>query len=323
MPKPKCLVIAPFSFFPPDAGGKLVINNNLGALSQHFEVHIALPRPWEPAQIEGLRQLQAEFTVYPINVLWVPATVSIWTRIMRFLDNAFNILILNKIADFERDFYQDPAVKRLISDDFAFIQVEHSFFYHPELRKRNGALVINMHNFEKEYYWQCAVSHLMRGHIIRSIAHFVRMVQVQRLEKLALEDADLILSLTARDANLAQKHLGLKKTIVELGTGLDLNNFPRMERAATEAGQEAVLCFVGSMDNPQNEDAAVFFIEKIMPHLAAADKNFHFIIAGRSPSASLKKIARNAPVKTTVTGSVPDTRVPLSKSDIFVNPIRF
>ncbi len=85
------------------------------------------------------------------------------------------------------------------------------------------------------------------------------------------------------------------------------------------AGPGPHLVFTGKMDFRPNVDAALWFADKVMPHLQAAGVDAHFWVVGRNPHARLDALAGRSDV--TITGAVADVRPYIVQSDVYVVPL--
>jgi len=78
--------------------------------------------------------------------------------------------------------------------------------------------------------------------------------------------------------------------------------------------------FSGSMDYFPNVDAALYFYHEIFPLVRRDHREIKFVIAGRSPHASIRKLAADPAVR--ITGSVFDIRPYLCGASAAVAPMR-
>jgi len=83
--------------------------------------------------------------------------------------------------------------------------------------------------------------------------------------------------------------------------------------------KEYDLLFVGNMEYPPNEDAALFIINELLPLLKINFINIKLCIAGSSPS---KKLLRYNSDEIKITGWVDDIKVLYQHSKIFIAPMR-
>ena len=78
------------------------------------------------------------------------------------------------------------------------------------------------------------------------------------------------------------------------------------------------LIFSGSMSFPPNHQAALWFIQRVMPTLEQARSEVQFVVAGQEPGNELCAAARRNVI---VTGLVPDLGLEIAKSDLYVAPL--
>jgi glycosyltransferase involved in cell wall biosynthesis len=78
--------------------------------------------------------------------------------------------------------------------------------------------------------------------------------------------------------------------------------------------------FTGTMDYLPNIDAVQFFCREVFPLVRSRVPAARFVIAGRNPSADVKRLAMDPAIR--VTGSVPDIRPYLRGAAVAVAPMR-
>ena len=84
---------------------------------------------------------------------------------------------------------------------------------------------------------------------------------------------------------------------------------------------ENTLVFTGSMDWLPNDDAITYFCKEILPLIWGINSSVKLCVVGKSPSAAVKNLAVND-TRVTVTGRVEDVRPYISRSKIFIVPLR-
>lgn len=85
---------------------------------------------------------------------------------------------------------------------------------------------------------------------------------------------------------------------------------------------DKTIIFTGVMDYAPNDDAALYLLTKIVPHLQRAIPDLEVLIVGRDPSERLKILARAIP-GVHVTGFVEDMRPWLERAAVCVAPVRY
>ncbi len=82
-----------------------------------------------------------------------------------------------------------------------------------------------------------------------------------------------------------------------------------------------IIVFTAAMDYFPNVDGALFFCQEILPRVHHVIPDAQFLIVGRNPEDSLRKMAKQIP-QVQVTGTVPDVRPYLSEAMAAVAPLR-
>jgi glycosyltransferase involved in cell wall biosynthesis len=150
----------------------------------------------------------------------------------------------------------------------------------------------------------------------RKVLLLLESLSIKRMEKTALEFAKVSVVISEADCKELPYDSASDKAAV-IPNGVDLDYF-----SAVSSDREAYkLVFTGAMDYQPNEDAALFFINQILPKLLVEQPKFQFWVVGRNPSATLR--ACNNGKSIFVTGTVPDIRLFVCSAAIFVSPLRF
>jgi glycosyltransferase involved in cell wall biosynthesis len=87
------------------------------------------------------------------------------------------------------------------------------------------------------------------------------------------------------------------------------------ERVPKIAGR---LIFTGTMSFPPNHQAAMWFIQRVMPSVEQARGDVRFVVVGQNPCDELRAAARQNVI---VTGLVPDLRQEIASSQLYVAPL--
>lgn len=103
-----------------------------------------------------------------------------------------------------------------------------------------------------------------------------------------------------------------------VGNGVDLEYYAAMPPHDATGAFGCI--FVGAMDYPPNIDAAVWFAREVWPQIGRRFKQARFLIVGRNPSKSVRKLATIPGVE--VTGTVADVRPWYAESAVAVAPLR-
>ena len=87
-----------------------------------------------------------------------------------------------------------------------------------------------------------------------------------------------------------------------------------------EAEEDATLIYTGSMDWFPNEDAAIYFIDEILPTIQKKRPNLKFYVVGQFPSERLKRYGNRPGV--VITGRVDDVKPYIARATVYVVPLR-
>ena len=137
-----------------------------------------------------------------------------------------------------------------------------------------------------------------------------------RLERRYLQLADHVLTVSETDRHFFARFIHPAKITV-IPTGVDVNYF----QPSAETEKPNSLVFTGAMDWLANEDAIIYFAERILPLVRRQVSEASLWIVGRRPSRKVKALqARFSGVY--VTGKVEDIRPYVQQASVFVVPLR-
>ncbi len=126
---------------------------------------------------------------------------------------------------------------------------------------------------------------------------------------------DATILITDAEARSLRNYVA-KDRLHVVGNGVPL---PSRDQAVTEAHPPTV-GFVGVMDYRPNVDAVSWFVERCWSGIREAVPDATFLIVGRSPNASVQKLANVAGVE--VTGGVSNIGPVMERIDVSVAPMR-
>lgn len=140
--------------------------------------------------------------------------------------------------------------------------------------------------------------------------------RMRRFEGEACRRFDHVVAVSEQDAGVLRARYGVGE-VSAVPTGVDTSYF----RPTGLARDGRDIVFVGSMDWMPNDDAAVFFVERILPEIRRSVADATFTIVGRNPTPRVRELAeRVAGVR--VTGTVADVRPHLERAAAVVVPLR-
>lgn len=107
--------------------------------------------------------------------------------------------------------------------------------------------------------------------------------------------------------------------VIEMG--VDTVYFePDSQRPTPYAANETAIVFTGAMDYWPNVDAAVWFVNEVLPIIESRRPDARFYIVGMNPAPTVTRLAANP--KVVVTGRVPDVRPFVQHAAAVVAPLR-
>ena len=149
----------------------------------------------------------------------------------------------------------------------------------------------------------------------KRLTAYLFLICVKRLEGNLRRTFDLIVMNSAVDEQIIKELSDEPKTLT-ITNGVDTEYFvPDSTLQETDK-----IVFTGVMGYAPNEDAALYFVEKIFPLVKAKRPRAQFWIVGSEPSEKVKALTRTAGVH--VTGKVQDVRPHVRSASVFVCPLR-
>ncbi len=137
-----------------------------------------------------------------------------------------------------------------------------------------------------------------------------------RHEKEMCNHFDGTIAVSEKDKERIRNWFGATN-VFDIPTGVDTDYY----QPAKEVSEKKKLVFTGSMDWLPNEDAMLYFIEKIFPLIKTEEPETELVIVGRKPTPAMQKLAEGRN-DITLTGWVEDTRPYIAESAVFIVPIR-
>jgi polysaccharide biosynthesis protein PslH len=130
-----------------------------------------------------------------------------------------------------------------------------------------------------------------------------------------------IFTVSEFDASALRELAGPHFTAVPIGIDLDTPADSLPDAAYPKDAQAFDVVYSGSMGWYPNQDAVMYFAREVFPHVRAALPGARFLVVGRDPPASIRRLATTIP-GVIVTGSVPDVRPFLAGASVVVAPTR-
>lgn len=171
-------------------------------------------------------------------------------------------------------------LNRLLADNYPILlEGTHCCWYleHPEIQKRKT--IVRMHNIEHDYYYELMKT--ARG--LKQFFFFSEYIKLKRYERI-VKKAPYILCVKKSDND---HYLNLNKNTILMPSSLP-------EFAKNKMVELKDYClFHGNLSIAENYLSAKWLLENVIPTIG----NIPFIIAGKNPGESLKKLAEKKGVE--------------------------
>jgi sugar transferase (PEP-CTERM/EpsH1 system associated) len=295
---------------PVDKGGKIRTYQMLRHINRSHDVtYLTLVKPDEPVAAltqagEYCRQL------VPIKHADAPKFSARFYR-----DLAFN---LSSPLPYAIQKYRSQAMQQAIEHELRarHYDVVICDFLTPSVNfKRSAATpaVLFQHNVES-MIWQRHYE-TQPSPLKRALFHN-QWQKMLRFERDTCRQFDAVVAVSAADRDQMRDEFALRN-VHDVPTGVDTEFF----RPLGGKSGAAELVFTGSMDWLPNEDGICYFVETILPLIAASVPDVKLTVVGRNPTARLQSLAESHP-RITVTGRVEDVRPYIDRAAAYVVPLR-
>lgn len=190
--------------------------------------------------------------------------------------------------------------------------------------KERPLLVFDDHNCEYLLQQRNAFTDLRRPQ--RWLAALYSLLQWQKLRRYEAQicrQADLVLAVSEPD-KAALQALGTTTPITVIANGIEVGDpgdgTTTTATPASTATAPLTLLFTGKMDYRPNIEGALWFGEKVLPLILAAEPRARFQIVGMHPHARLDPLRANPAVE--ITGAVSSIAPYLAAAAVYVVPLQ-
>lgn len=150
-----------------------------------------------------------------------------------------------------------------------------------------------------------------------SVTQRLKTMAVASIERRIVRQCRKVAFISAVDADyVAKRHEVDVSRFTIIPNGINEEFFDVLSQEIEVALPK--LAFTGAMDYEPNEQAALFFIERVLPKLLEDWPSLKFFVIGKNPSERLRKLESASVV---VTGAVPSVAACLNNIDIVVAPL--
>lgn len=173
----------------------------------------------------------------------------------------------------------EALIDNLVKDDAPILfEGLHTCYYLSDERLKNRLKLVRMHNVESDYYHDLGVS---ESKLARKFYFYTEAIKLKFFEKI-LANADYVLAISPADYD----QLKGKYKHVEY-----LPSFHPNEHVKSLTGKGDFVLYHGNLSVNENNQAAAWLVSKVFSKLP----DQKFVIAGSSPSATLKKMVEKQP----------------------------
>lgn len=145
---------------------------------------------------------------------------------------------------------------------------------------------------------------------------------VAMLERRLFRDVDAVVVLSRKDADLlAGQGDSLEICVLDPPLDVDLADTPKA--APTPANTAASFGFIAAFHRPENNDAALWLLEHIWPHVLKSVPEAHLYLIGSRPSDELRQASARVGTSVTVTGYVEDINSFNDRFSTAIIPLRY
>ncbi len=306
----KILFLSQRFLLPMDTGGKIRTGNILKQLAKTHEITLIsnVESPKDDPYISKMDKYSTKF----ISVPWRETKKYSLLFYLRLFFKLFSIYPVSVLNDYSKEL--KSAVEKECANakyDVAICDFVQSALNFKNIK--NIPTILFQHNVESE---------IARRHFQQSLTTVVKIfwyLQWKRMysfEKKTCRTFNIVIAVSDKDKSFFNQtfHLDNVETIP---TGVDVDYFiPQTVNIENHS-----LIFCGSMDWLPNEDAILFFVKDILPHIKNRIPGIKLNVVGRNPSPSLQKFIRKYP-EIHLTGWVKDIRPYIAASSLYVVPMR-
>lgn len=306
----KILWVKHGKLLPVDAGGKIRSYNILKYLASRHDVTLISPYSGQPDTA-----YEHELRKHFVNA--IPVCTNVPEDSDSILAQAWHYFArLGLPAPYAVSKFTSSKVRAILKEKFRgqqfdvavcdFLAVSRNF---PS--QLTIPTVLFQHNVET-FLWrrQAQCEHQW----LKKLLFTMEAVKTKRYETATIMKFQNVIAVSETDRRLMASAASVAITVVP--TGVDLQQF-RATSPVKPRGHEVI--FTGSMDWEANVDAMQYFCNKIWPRVLSAVPDAKFLIVGRNPHSSVKKLACDS---VEVTGTVPSVIEYLKSAAVVVVPLR-
>lgn len=236
---------------------------------------------------------------------------------IRFHKALFNLFFSRMPYNAER--FVVPAfskkLRHLLNErKFDIIQLEGLYLtpYLPEIRSCTSTpVVLRAHNVESEIWFR---KFHQEQSLLKKAYTGILASRLRRMEISAINQYDLLVTITERDAGFFEKY-GNEKPMEIIPYGIDPEDYPEPDFQTDPPS----LFYIGALDWQPNVSGLLWFLEEVWAKIKKKFPHLVFHIAGRNAAPDLQKRLKRYPV--VFHGEVPSSRDFMRDKNILVVPL--
>jgi glycosyltransferase involved in cell wall biosynthesis len=291
------------------AGGKAIYDFIVELKRRGFKVCLtSLAWPEESRHFEALEKLCDDtYFVVSVPVLTDTLLNSLLAHPLR----CFPKIVHGVVKHIRIRRLLNSGIRRIIhGHDPDVVQVEYTtmVLYLKKL-KSTRLKVLHLHDLMVKPYARLWMAQKTR---VARVFRFLFFTAVKRTELAFCRAFDVVLVKSEYDKRLLRQIGSIDAKVFPLGI------YPRTEIAPYACREPGSILFVGAMSRKVNEDAALFFIEHVLPRLEGKVRSAKLYVVGGSPSESLQKKASERII---FTGFVDDLASYYRRCQVSVAPL--
>ena len=291
---------------PATDGGRLRVLNLLKQVAQRNRVSF-LALETQPTDKEGIEYLRS----LGIKAHLVPHTSRLPSITLRTVSQS---VLKRKPLTVAR--YDVPAFRRTfhsLLDTGSYDLIHYEMFHTGQYcLETNARSLLSLQNVDSHIWRRLReqTSNALRRCFFRTQERAFR-----RYERTMSNRFDLVACASEVDRDLMNEICpGLNSDVIPNGVDTTLY------QPDHEVEEEATLIYTGSMDWFPNEDAAIYFLDEILPTIQKKCPNLKFYVVGQFPSERLKRYGNRPGV--IITGRVDDVKPYIARATGYVVPLR-
>ncbi len=303
----KILIIEEEFPYPLNSGKRLRTVNLTKALSKLDEVTYLAYGVQESESFQGMKSIG----VNPVAVPPIDRRQQGLRFYWKLLANLLSPLPYIVTSHFSRAF-QNAVHDQLNKTDFDVVIAEwtpYAIFIREVVSARK---IIVAHNIEASIwrrYYENERNPFRRAYIA------LQSSKVTHFERQAFTWVDGATAVSRAEADVI-RGFNVPYDVAVIDNGVDLSYF----RPGQAVPRPHSLVFTGAMDWRPNQDAVLYFVQRVLPLIRKQISDVTFVIVGRQPPERVRALAGARGV--TVTGTVEDVRPYIDQAALYVVPLR-